>query len=128
MYRGEFLASLINAHRLETGAELGLWKGRTFFHLLDHCPQLTLIGVDQWRHCPELEHVPGGMTYAGHDMQRMERYVRDRVEKYGERARIIKADTVEAAKEIAPASLDFVWIDATHTEVGVRHDIAAWRG
>jgi hypothetical protein len=36
--RMEVLAALIAEHGWTKGAEIGVWKGATFFHLLDHCP------------------------------------------------------------------------------------------
>jgi len=77
MLRFEFLTKLIRDNDLRRGAELGLWKGRTFFYLLEHCPRLTLVGVDQWQHHPERAKVPGGQTYASWNMKGLEKTVRD---------------------------------------------------
>lgn len=42
------------------------------------------------------------------------------------RARIIKASSVEAARLINDGSMDFVFLDADHSEEGLRADIEAW--
>ena len=96
MFRGDFLADLVNRNQLTRGAELGLWKGRTFFHLLEHCPQLHMIGVDQWKHCPERGSILGGQTYEPYNLRKMAQFVREHAEPYGRRAQIIQASTVEA--------------------------------
>jgi hypothetical protein len=111
------------------GAELGVFRGDTFFYLLDHCPQLTMIGVDSWRPVPEkqLRFADGGRSYEKFDLAGYERKVRERAAKFGNRATIHKMTTLEAAALVPDASLDFVFIDADHLYEGVRADIAAWR-
>ena len=42
------------------------------------------------------------------------------------RAEIIKDYTTEAAKDVADESLDFVFIDADHSYMGVMRDVGAW--
>lgn len=123
--REHYLAKLIRDHGLLRVAELGIWKGRTFLHLLAHT-EATVIGVDAWRHRPENDGVPGGETYATWDMDAYEANVRRQAAAYGERAQILKMETHEAAHQVADGSLDLVFIDADHSEIGVRRDIADW--
>jgi predicted O-methyltransferase YrrM len=127
VYRGDFLVDLVHAHDFTRGAELGLWKGRTYFHLLDRCPELTLVGVDQWQHHLERANIPGGETYAKWNMRGLEATVRTQAEKYGERATLLKMSTVAAAASFPDGYFDFVFIDADHSEAGVRSDIHAWK-
>lgn len=124
--REHFLADLVNKHGLKKTAELGIWKGRTFLHMLLHCPNTTIIGVDAWKVRPENKGVPGGETYERWDMKTFEGYVRDRSKVFGDRAIIIKANTDEAAAQVEDGSLDLVFIDADHSEAGVRNDIKNW--
>lgn len=125
-HREHFLADLINACDLRTVAELGVWKGRTFLHLLCHCPNTTVYGIDTWTPYPERAGVPGGETYADWDMPGLERHVRLAAKPFGARARIIKRDTAAVARTTRPGSLDLVFIDADHSEGGVARDINAW--
>lgn len=125
MHRRQVIADLVKGHGWSLGAELGLWDGRTYLWLLEECPALTLIGVDAW--------IPQG-GYQGIDRdgnnwdhKKHERMVRDGAEEYGERAIIIKNDTVKAADGIDDGTLDFVFIDADHSTLGVMGDIEAWR-
>lgn len=124
--REHFLAELINSNGLRRVAELGVWKGRTFLHLL-RATHATVIGVDAWRKRPENEGLPGGETYADWDMDGYELTVRMNAKPYGDRAQILKMDTHEAAQQIEDGSLDLVFIDADHSEAGVRRDIETWQ-
>lgn len=127
MYRGEFLAQLINEHQLQRVAELGLWKARTLCHLLDNCPSITeYIGVDEWRWCPERKGIAGGQDYHEWMMPGLEPQARARAAKYGERVRIIKSDTAKAAVHVE-GLIDLVFIDADHSFEGAKRDILAWR-
>jgi hypothetical protein len=49
-----------------------------------------------------------------------------RLERFGEKAKLIRLPSVEAAKLFAPGSVDFVYVDAAHDYESVRGDIAAW--
>lgn len=128
-WRWEILAGWVSQHGWTFGAELGVFKGATFLHLLRRCPDLTLIGVDIWTPKPEkeLERAAGGRSYKDHDLAGFERSVRDQAAQFGDRAIILKADTRAAAEEIQDGVLDFVFIDADHTASGVEGDILAWR-
>ena len=44
----------------------------------------------------------------------------------GKRASIIRNDSMTAANQFRPGSLDFVFLDADHTYNAVRNDLAAW--
>ena len=124
--REHFLADLVNAFQLKTVVELGVWKGRTFLHLLCHCPGATIYGVDTWTAYPERAGLPGGETYADWDMAGLERHVRTCAQPFGRRARLIKEDTVAAARHCRPGSHGLVFIDADHTAAGVARDLDAW--
>jgi len=121
--RFEFLAYCVNYFGWATGAELGLWEGKTISHVLARCPQLSMLGVDLWEAQPDN---PGPEGYEGWDHDEHERICRERCAPFGDRARLIKGYTVTAANEVEDASLDFVFIDADHSEQGCRADISAW--
>jgi predicted O-methyltransferase YrrM len=118
-----YLAALVNKHKWTRGAELGVFKGTTFFHLLQSCPQLTLIGVDQWKQIEPSWH---GETYAQWDMKAIGEQMRQEALRYGERAIVIHASTVKAAEQIQDESLDFIFVDAEHSYEAAKADILAW--
>lgn len=126
LLRFEFLAELILKHGLTRGAELGLWKGKTFFYLLDHCPNLVLFGVDQWIYHPERKNLPGGETYQRWNMNGLRNHVFLGAQKYKGRAQVMHMSTADAALHFPDNSLDFVFIDGDHSEAGVRADITNW--
>ena len=107
-------------------AEIGVWKGTTFIYLLEHCPRLTVYGVDIWdayfNHGAKRERV---VSQA--EQEANYRLVCERARPHGGRAVIIKARSVDAAQGIADGSLDCVFIDADHTEEAVTGEIRAWR-
>lgn len=121
--RGEFIAFCAKKLGWTFGAELGLWEGVTTEHLLRECPSLSMIGVDLWRAQPGN---PGPEGYEGWDHDQHERTCRHRCSRFGDRAWIIKDWTVNAARRVTDTSLDFVFIDADHSEQGCRADIEAW--
>lgn len=125
--REHFLADLMNKRGFTRMAELGVWKGRTFLHCLVHCPKATIIAVDEWQKRPERAGVEGGQTYQDWDMAGLERHVRECSKPFGDRAIILKMSTAGAAQQIPDGSLDLIFIDADHSEEGVRADIRNWR-
>lgn len=121
--REHWIAHLANKYQWTKGAELGIWRGRTFLHVLEHCPKLTLIGVDLWAPQPDN---PGPEQWEDWPHQEYERNVRKQAKRYGERAIIIKDWTSEAVKQVEDNSLDFVFVDADHGTDAVRNDFITW--
>lgn len=126
MTREHVLEKLIKENGFVWVAELGLWKGRTILHILQNCPDVRYIGVDEWRPCPERANVPGGQTYESWDMLGLETHVRKVVAPYSDRCTILKMSTERAACFVLDKSLDLVFIDADHSEEGIRNDIENW--
>lgn len=99
------------------GAEVGACYGRYSEILCQNIPELKLIAVDNWNNIGNTrrEKILGISC---------EETARKRLAPY--RAKIIKKDSIEAAKEIADESLDFVFIDADHHYEPVKADLIAW--
>lgn len=123
--REHWIEYLIKTNEWTVGAELGVWKGRTFLYLLNNCPHLTLHGVDLWAPQPNNE---GPQQYTGPNWNHgvFEKAVRAGSSQFGQRAIIHKMLTHEASKLIEDNSLDFVFIDADHSAEAVRQDIIDW--
>jgi len=117
--RGDYLIALARKYGWQRGAELGVWYGQTYFRMLSHMPELTLIGVDKWM--PEY-----------HDFAHHKNQTENRAEVYrnkgafGDRAVIMEMDMTEAARQIPDGSLDFIFIDGDHSYEGCRNDILTW--
>lgn len=119
------IIDLVKQHGWTKGAEIGVLRGKTLFSVLDACRDLHMYGVDQWLHIP-LRDVDCAETYRQFDMKNLEKDVTRRALAYGARCTILKGDTVAMAKEVDAGSLDFIFLDADHTEKGLKRDIKAW--
>lgn len=128
MMRWYVLETLIKSRGWKTGAELGVWKGKTFKHLIKRCPDLDLIGVDLYQPQPDNT---GPETWVegenGHEWNH-EKYYDDItrfITQWG-RGTFYRMTTTEASKQVEDESLDFVFIDADHSYEGVKEDIKNW--
>jgi hypothetical protein len=118
----------------DAGVEVGVYKGETSAALIHAFPATKLSFVDPWMEWPK------GSTY--HDAHKrtgkLDQIVWDNVEhearwkiahasmgstQYSE---VIKELSDVAAKQFHDETLDFVFIDANHTEESVSADIEAW--
>ena len=119
------IESWVREHGWTAGCEVGVLRGRNLFHLLDRFPDLSMIAVDPWLRLEDTGEA-GFETYSRHDMEGYARFVTDRAGGYGERCTVLRRASVDAAKVVPDQSLDFVFVDACHTEAAVRVDILAW--
>lgn len=127
MGREHFIAELVKKHGWTRGAELGLWYGRTIGYLLKACPDLHMIGVDLFAPQPDHPERDSQKSFTaefGHESN--EKRVDEAVAPYSDRVCIYKMYTHEAADLLEDESLDFVFIDADHSEKGVERDIECW--
>ena len=100
--RKHFLRHLIEKNNFKTMAEVGVRDGRTTFHLLNHCPDLTIYAID---------------------ISVKEFYNKEVANQYKNRLIPIEAMSEAAADQIADNSLDLVFIDANHSYDYVKKDI-----
>lgn len=114
--RHRVLSGLVKERGWQSGAEIGVNRGRLLFHLLDHAPQLHMIGVDSW--------LPGDPLFPDHVQVGAE--VIRRAKQYGSRVTILHGASVAMAALVPDGSLDFIFIDADHSREAVLADIAAW--
>lgn len=130
IHRWKVLSGIVRAHGWARGAELGVWKGQTLFHLLDTCPSLSMIGVDYWPTSePHEKDMDQGRStwYPPEVIQGHRAKVLERAKGYEGRLVIYEMDTVAAADKVEDASLDFIFVDADHSTEGVLRDVGAWR-
>lgn len=115
--RQSVLRDLISARRCTTGAELGIWQAQTLEPLLRWFPRLHMVAVDKWEAVG---------AYAEKDMAAARRIALHAIAPYRDRVTVLQTETVAAARLIRDASLDFVFIDASHDTESVLADIRAW--
>ena len=110
------------------GAELGVWDGRFYRHMTTQCPNLWLIGVDLYAPQPDNEGPEKWVPFEnGHawDHDLYYEQIMKHIEFIG-RGEFIRDYTYNAADLVEDGSLDFIFIDADHSEQGVRTDIEKW--
>lgn len=92
----------------QRGAELGLGGGHLSRMLLEYCPDLHLTGVDTMKRAERAERV-----------RALER-------QFDGRFHVFPTTTTRAARHVLDATLDFIFIDAGHSEAAVHEDIRRW--
>jgi predicted O-methyltransferase YrrM len=110
------------------GVEVGSWVGYTATLMLDAVPELTLTCVDTFLGSAsdmtgELREAAGIVSG---DPDIVWTLFGRNTERFGERCRVLRMGSLEAADQFEDRSLDFVFIDADHTYEGCRADIEAW--
>lgn len=116
--RWHVLEVLALAHRWTSFVEVGVFRGWTSLHMLKHCPGLRVTGVDPY--------MPGDGAQYGADMDATYRDVEQAFRGHGERARLLRTDSVTAAQGFRDGSTCAVFIDGDHSTEAVRRDVAAW--
>jgi hypothetical protein len=106
--------------------ELGAWKGRsTCFmgvEIANSGKPIAFFTVDTWGGSA------GETGYEDADLAggKLFDVFRANIGPVADVVKPIQADTVEAAARFADGSIDFLYIDASHTYRGVMRDLAAW--
>lgn len=115
-----------------TMAEVGVLRGALSSYLLSNAPGLDLVMVDNWLTTdqqPEAYRATGDDHALHTDPRRVARHKADAMRIadlfYG-RAKVCHAASVAAACAFGDGTFDMVFLDADHSEAGVRADIEAW--
>jgi hypothetical protein len=110
-------------------AEIGVWTGKFASRILK-TPNVFLYMIDRWCQPPDGDsYLTSGSSMALSEKDIFEdAYNRCKAIhiKYKTRSKLIKCDSVEAARFVEDGSLDLVFVDGDHSEAGCRSDIAAW--
>lgn len=103
--REVFLDSLVKKFQWSVGIEVGVRFGRVLFYLLDNNPGLKMYAVDI--DCKQF-------------------YNQEIQQKYGSRIIVLEGNSWDQAQYIKN-TVDFVFIDASHSQKNVVKDITAYK-
>ena len=106
-------------------AEIGVKTGKYSDFLLEHWRGRKLTSIDPWLEAEPDEYVDRA-NVAQNEHERFYEETRRRLARHGARSEIVRSTSVEAARNVADASLDFVYIDARHDHDSVLEDLGAW--
>jgi len=104
------------AYGVEVAVDVGVYKGKTTAVLC--LAAQKVISVDDW-----LGEDEGSKPFYSDDVFQI---FQDNMKNAGFHPEVMKMKSVEAAKLLAPESVDFVYIDADHSYSAVGADILAW--
>jgi hypothetical protein len=123
------LPMLINTFGYETGAEIGVCLGGNSEGILQNTKVSKLYSVDPYVYNPlstDGHVLPNGRLFEQRDYDAMYEYTKDRLAVFGDRSKFIRETSVEAAYFFPDKALDFIFIDALHTEKDLTDDLEAW--
>ncbi len=115
----EFLGVMGNKKEVKTILEVGSWKGRSTKALLDTGKKV--MAVDTWLGSDD----PRDLTNQQAKVEDIFETFKKNVGHY-ENLKIVKKDSLTAAKQFSDKTIDMVFIDANHTYEAVSKDIDAW--
>jgi len=121
----DWLPAEIVARGYQCGVELGVAMGGHAHAMLDRTRLQRLWGVDEYRHRPDYDDLMNHNTQR--QFEAMHRHILRATERWGQRFKLLRMPTLEAARLFVDGSLDFVYIDADHSSRAVEADLRAWR-
>jgi hypothetical protein len=121
----EHFPELLKEKNYALGAEIGVEKGDHALHLLKNW-QGSLILVDCWKHQDPSIHCDSGAGITDQDQENNYQLTIKRTAPFVGRVKIARAFSVEAAKDAAEGSLDFIYLDGNHSYPAVCADLRAW--
>lgn len=108
----------IKENNFKVGAELGVRRGEFTTFLCQDNSDIKMIAVDIWAEHKQLNET--------HPHESNFSTCMNNFKPYNNRITVIRKLTTEAARDVPDNSIDFIFIDATHTAAAVSQDILAW--
>lgn len=96
------------------GVEIGVCKGDYSKFILEKSNLSTLFSVDPWRNMAEDIYLDKNNVPQDENERRYQNVVRE-FQKYGDRSKILRMTSKEAAHHFKEGELDFVYIDGNHS-------------
>ena len=107
--------------------EIGVYDGKNSIAMLEYTPLLTkMYLVDNFQ--PNSKHFsrPNCKPFTPSKVADFVRSLEWKLNRYKDRAELVRKPSVEAAKDFPDGFFDYVYIDAEHTTEAVKADITSW--
>jgi len=105
-----------------TGVELGVWFGYNCGHLLEECPNISMLyGID-----PYLEYQDWNRYLDNNIMKQARESANTIFNKFDSKARLIEYKSEEAVEGFVKGGLDFIFIDGDHSYEMCYKDLNLW--
>ena len=114
----------------DRGAEIGVWKG-DFSEMVLRTGRISeYFLIDPYEYMPQFPNrmYGGKVAQAQSDMDEIFEQTQHRVANFPGRKMFVRKRSLEAAKSISDATLDFVYVDGNHYYQGVYDDISTYLG
>ena len=122
----ESLPVLLNFMRLtDKGAEVGVAEGNFSELILKYSKLSTLYSIDPWKEFgndayDDVNNVPQ------EEQDRRYEFTKNRLEKYGDRSKLLRMTSCDAAALFDPQSFNFIYLDANHSYKECKIDLETW--
>lgn len=115
--------AMLNKLGLKRGVEVGVAFGGHAGAILERGGVDKLYGVDRYRHQSGYD---DPMNLPQPVFDRLANRVIERMKPFENRFQLIREDSEQAGQQFKAQSLDFVYLDADHSEQGVWKDLCTW--
>jgi hypothetical protein len=107
------------------GVEIGVCKGDYSKILLEKSTLSTLFSVDPWQNMSVDVYWDRNNVPQDENEERYQNVVRE-FKKYGDKSKILRMTSKEAAPKFQDGELEFVYIDGNHSYEACKEDIQLW--
>ncbi len=121
------IPGIINDRGYKKGAELGVAFGGHAEQILKNTKVEKLYGVDLYQNYGNTTDAFfwNGVSYQQKNYDDLYQFTLNRMSQFGNRFNLIRKSTTDASSDVQE-ELDFVFIDALHTDEGVTSDLNHW--
>jgi len=122
--RSNDLKQILAERRHLIGAEVGVWRGENAYYLLQRFSNLKLLLIDPYRKSVIKDSLK--KVLCCENIGDIKEEAHKRTKEYIDRCIWIETTSEIAASFVAAESLDFVFIDGSHTYENTKQDVELW--
>jgi len=125
--RWNCVAEIIQNIPHKVGAEIGVWKGKFTYNVLNLVPTIEkLYCVDPWIMYDDYEKSLVSDTFIKANYNNIFKIYKDQTKKFRKKIVTLRMMSDEAIKKIPDEHLDWIFIDANHSYEYAKQDIINW--